>query len=295
MECVVVENNSLSGDKARESVKQSTEWWKNQVREKLGEGKTSTAVNSVLGALNDAGDFALTGADYLFDGAAAITSCAIGDNYCQRALNDLEGKNQAVAGSVKSLMTGESWQAIKETAKKAGEGDQLASEKLGAAIASALIPGKKVPTVSSAVSGTNKLESAVASANKTTSGAENIATYPKLKADLVQQNLDNIAKQDSRLAAAVKGSGSTNPNFSVGMGTAADADRLGKIWVGDGGKLVDNQAKCPGCWISADGVRLYRPPTNKKSQFAVTGVQANFQLFDKSGNVISNGHLNVTK
>ncbi|MDE9566053.1 hemagglutinin repeat-containing protein [Xenorhabdus bovienii] len=290
-----VENNSLFGDQARKAVKESTEWWKDQIREKLGEGKTSTAVNSVLGALNDAGDFALVGADYLFDGAAAITSCAIGDNYCQRALNDLEGKNQAVAGSVKSLMTGESWQAIKETAKKAGEGDQLASEKLGAAIAGVLLPGKKVPTVSSAVSGTNKLESAVANVNKTTSGAENIATYPKLKADLVQQNLENIAKQDSRLAAAVKGSGSTNPNFSVGMGTVADADRLGKIWIGDGGKLVDNQAKCPGCWISADGARLYRPPTNKKSQFAVTGVQANFQLFDKSGNVISNGHLNVTK
>lgn len=61
-------------------------------------------------------------------------------------------------------------------------------------------------------------------------------TYPKLKDDLIQQNLSNIAKQDPRLAEAVKGSGTTNPNFSVGMGTAADADRLGKVWVGDGGK-----------------------------------------------------------
>jgi filamentous hemagglutinin len=40
--------------------------------------------------------------------------------------------------------------------------------------------------------------------------------------------------------------------------------------------IVDNQAKCPGCWISADSTRLYRPPTAKKSQFATTGVQANF-------------------
>ena len=129
----------------------------------------------------------------------------------------------------------------------------------------------------------------------TSSGAENIATYPKLKDELLQQNLNNIAKQDPRLAEAVKGSGTTNPNFSVGVGSVSEADRLGKIWVGDGGKLVDNQAKCPGCWISADSTRLYRPPTAKKSQFATTGVQANFQQFDKSGAMISNGHLNVTK
>lgn len=130
---------------------------------------------------------------------------------------------------------------------------------------------------------------------KPSSGAENSALYPKLKDELMQQNMKNIAKQDPRLAEAVKGSGTTNPNFSVGIGTAAEAENLGKIWVGDGGKLVDNQMKCPGCWISADGTRLYRPPTNKKSQFATTGIQANFQQFDKSGAMISNGHLNVSK
>lgn len=40
---------------------------------------------------------------------------------------------------------------------------------------------------------------------------------------------------------------------------------------------------------------IYRPPVSKKSQFAITGVQANFQILDKSGVVISNGHLNITK
>lgn len=131
--------------------------------------------------------------------------------------------------------------------------------------------------------------------NGKSSSAENTATYSKLKESLTKQNLDNIAKQDPRLAEAVKGSGTTNPNFSVGMETAADAGGLGNIWVGDGGELVDNQVKCPGCWISADGARLYRPPTEKKSPFATTGVQENFQQFDKSGAMISNGHLNVTK
>ncbi|HHQ4444637.1 TPA: hemagglutinin repeat-containing protein [Aeromonas veronii] len=140
-----------------------------------------------------------------------------------------------------------------------------------------------------------KTESVAINVGKASSGAENAATYPKLKDDLIKQNLNNIAKLDPRLAEAVKGSGTTNPNFSIGLGTVADAERLGKVWVGDGGKLVENQKKCPGCWVSADGSLIYRPPVSKKSQFAITGVQANFQILDKSGVVISNGHLNITK
>ncbi|TNH41444.1 hypothetical protein EP164_22670 [Photorhabdus luminescens subsp. sonorensis] len=42
-------------------------------------------------------------------------------------------------------MTGESWQAIKETAKKASEGDQLALEKMGGVFASLLT--RKTPNV----------------------------------------------------------------------------------------------------------------------------------------------------
>jgi len=136
----------------------------------------------------------------------------------------------------------------------------------------------------------------------TSSGAENIATYPKLKDELLQQNLNNIAKQDPRLAEAVKGSGTTNPNFSVGVGTATEADRLGKVWVGDGAKLVKNQKDCPGCWMSSDGTRLYRPPTEKPNaptNYNPTGVQANFQILEVHPTTgksvtISNGHMNIT-
>lgn len=65
------------------------------------------------------------------------------------------------------------------------------------------------------------------------SGAENAALYPKLKDQLIQENLSNIADQDSRLAAAVNGSGTKNPNFSIGQGTSSEANQLGKTWVGD--------------------------------------------------------------
>ena len=80
------------------------------------------------------------------------------------------------------------------------------------------------------------------------SGAENAALYPKLKDQLIQENLSNIAAQDLRLAAAVNGSGTKNPNFSIGQGTSSEANQLGKTWVGD-------------------GARVYRPPTHKDSSF----------------------------
>lgn len=180
---------------------------------------------------------------------------------------------------------------IKSTTIKAANGDQKALENVAGVLSGALVSAKVLPSGGNAI----KSDSAAVNAGKATSGAENAATYPKLKDELRQQNLNNIAKLDPRLSEAVKGSGTTNPNFSIGMGTAAEADRLGKLWVGDGGKLVDNQKKCPGCWASADGSLIYRPPSPKKSPFATTGVQANFQILDKSGVVISNGHLNVTK
>ncbi len=127
--------------------------------------------------------------------------------------------------------------------------------------------------------------------NVKTSGAENVATYPKLKDSLIKQNLDNIAKQDPRLAAAVKGSGTTNPNFSVGMGTAADADRLGKIWVGDGARLLTDGKGL----VSADGTRVYRFPAykpNTPQNLNPTGLQANFETL-KDGKRVYNGHMGI--
>ncbi|WP_242688257.1 hypothetical protein [Photorhabdus stackebrandtii] len=127
------------------------------------------------------------------------------------------------------------------------------------------------------------------SVGKNTSGAENVATYPKLKEDLNRQNLNNIAKQDPRLGAAIKGSGTRNPNFSVGSGTQKEADRLGKIWVGDGAKLTTDGKG----WVNADGTRVYRFPKEKPNtpaEFTNTGIQANFEIL-KDGKRVSNGHM----
>ncbi len=145
-----LEFNSLSGDQARATAKQAAEFLKNQVREKLGEGTTSSIANGIINALADTGDAALGGADYVADAAMALASCATGDSYCGTALNDLSGKNQAVADSVKALMSSDTWSAVADTIKQASEGNQVALEATGGMLAGIILPGKKVPHVPNA-------------------------------------------------------------------------------------------------------------------------------------------------
>ncbi|CAI1157191.1 hemagglutinin repeat-containing protein [Serratia quinivorans] len=146
-----VENNSLSGDQARESVKQIAGNMKDQVRNKLGEGTLSSIVNSVIGAAADTGDAVLGGADYGADAAMALTSCAMGDSYCTQALSDLSGKNQAAADTLKALMNSDTWSAVADTVKEAAQGNQLALEATGGMLAGIILPGKKLPDANVAI------------------------------------------------------------------------------------------------------------------------------------------------
>lgn len=77
----------------------------------------------------------------------ALAACATGDSYCNKALSDLSGKNQAVADSVKALMSSDTWKAVKDTVVQAYEGNQAALEATGGMIASIILPGKKIPDV----------------------------------------------------------------------------------------------------------------------------------------------------
>ena len=126
--------------------------------------------------------------------------------------------------------------------------------------------------------------------------AYNVATYPKLKDDLIKQNLDNIASQDARLAAVVKGDNG-KLNYGVGAGTKDEADRLGKIWVGEGARPTSDGSGL----VSADGTRIYRSPKEKPNapgSLNPTGIQANFESYTKNietGKMdkVGNGHLNI--
>ncbi|MCI4068424.1 hypothetical protein MRO80_10900, partial [Dickeya dianthicola] len=76
-----------------------------------------------------------------------------------------------------------------------------------------------------------------------------------------------------------------------------EAERLGQIWVGDGAKLVTNQKDCPGCLISADGLRIYRSPSEKPNALEhlnPTGIQANF-VQQKDGKITGNAHMSIEK
>lgn len=154
---VEVENNSLSGGRAREAAKQTAESLKNQVRDKLGEGATSAIANGIINALADTGDAALGSADYAADAAMALATCAAGDSYCSTAISDLAGKNQAVADTVTALMKSETWSAIADTVKDASTGNQTALEATGGILASIILPGKKVPGSIKAVDPTIKI------------------------------------------------------------------------------------------------------------------------------------------
>ncbi|EAT7400566.1 hemagglutinin, partial [Salmonella enterica] len=140
-----VENNSLAGDQAREAAKQAAESLKNQVREKLGDGTTSSIANGIINALADTGDAALGSADYAADAAMALAACAAGDSYCRKATSDLAGKNQAVADTVTALMQSETWSVVADTVKQAAGGNQAALEATGGLLAGIILPGKKVP------------------------------------------------------------------------------------------------------------------------------------------------------
>ena len=158
---LIVENNSLSGDQARAAVKEAADSLKNQVRNKLGNGTTSSIANGIINALADTGDAALGGADYAADAAMALAACAAGDSDCGTALNDLSGKNQAVADSVRALMSSDTWSAVADTIKQASEGDQFALEATGGMLAGIILPGKKVPGVVKAVDPTIKIATGI--------------------------------------------------------------------------------------------------------------------------------------
>ncbi|MEJ5178128.1 hypothetical protein WH277_23480 [Erwinia sp. MYb416] len=127
-------------------MKQSAEHRKEQVRDKLGEGTTSSIANGIINALADTGDAAM-----------ALASCAAGDSYCTKAMSDLTGKNQAVADSVTALMQSETWSAVADTIKQAAEGNQLALEATGGMLAGLRSPGKKIPVLSTTLGKTEKL------------------------------------------------------------------------------------------------------------------------------------------
>ena len=129
------------------------------------------------------------------------------------------------------------------------------------------------------------------------SGAGSIASR-----QISQAEIQQMARMSGMLRNVSKNKG------NVGMGTAtrAEADAMGKAWVGSGYRVSKRDANV---FVSSDGMRVYRAPTTKRpSQYNTTGVQANFEqieiIYDRSKgpigakptekrSVIVNAHLNI--
>ncbi|HFQ8226987.1 TPA: hemagglutinin repeat-containing protein [Citrobacter freundii] len=142
---VEVSNNSLAGDKARESVKQSAEWWKEQIRDRLGENTASQLANGLVNLAAETGDLAMLGGDTAFDVIAALATCATGDSYCSQAQSDIAKKDAAAANVLNGIMNGDAWEGIKFTLIKAASGDQNALENIAGVISGVLMPAKVLP------------------------------------------------------------------------------------------------------------------------------------------------------
>ncbi|WP_218690405.1 hemagglutinin repeat-containing protein [Psychrobacter sp. BF1] len=129
------------------------------------------------------------------------------------------------------------------------------------------------------------------------SGAGSIASR-----QISQAEIQQMARMSGMLRNVSKNKG------NVGMGTAtrAEAEAMGKAWVGSGYRVSKSDANV---FVSSDGMRVYRAPTTKRpSQYNTTGVQANFEqieiIYDRSKvpigakptekrSVIVNAHLNI--
>lgn len=112
--------------------------------------------------------------------------------------------------------------------------------------------------------------------------------------------IKNLGGTNSRAALTVgekigvlREAGSKSGNFGLGTATAAEAIELGLAWVGPDYRISSTDGKT---LISADGLRQFRPPSTKRSPYASTGVQANFESRPSPrGDWLNNGHLNITE
>jgi RHS repeat-associated protein len=95
----------------------------------------------------------------------------------------------------------------------------------------------------------------------------------------------DLAREIGILRDAARGKG----NFGLGSGSPADAERLGRAWVGDGYEVASDGKTM----ISNDGLRQFRPPSFKPN----LGIkQANFeQRLIPGGRWFGNGHLDITE
>lgn len=164
-------------------MKENAEWWKEQIREKLGENTVSQIANGLVNVAGETGDLAILGGDTAFDIVAALATCAAGDSYCSQAQSDIAKKDAAAAKVLNGIMNGDAWEGIKSTFVKAANGDQNALENVAGIISGTLIPAKSLPggkSTGATATGQHLDELVLSSAGKADSGKSAPSTPEKL-------------------------------------------------------------------------------------------------------------------
>lgn len=113
--------------------------------------------------------------------------------------------------------------------------------------------------------------------------------YPEAIIFAPIRTITTIEEAAEMLRDAAQGKG----NFGLGQASAAEAEALGKAWVGPNYRVASDGKTL----VSENGLRTYRPPSAKNSPYATTGVQANFERLENVKGrpaVIGNGHLDIT-
>jgi RHS repeat-associated protein len=106
-------------------------------------------------------------------------------------------------------------------------------------------------------------------------------------ADLLEANIAAEGGRLGEFSGILRDAASGKGNFGIGSATEAEAEALGKAWVGPGARAASDGKSL----VSADGLRIYRPPSFKPN---LGKVQANFETKVVSGGrPISNGHLDI--
>lgn len=101
------------------------------------------------------------------------------------------------------------------------------------------------------------------------------------------QDKDGRARAD-QLSAELIERRNEKGNYGLGSATHADAERLGREWVGDDARLSSDGKAL----VSKDGLRQYRPPSFKPD---LGREQANYEKrLEPDGKWTSNGHLDIT-
>ncbi|WP_075508668.1 VENN motif pre-toxin domain-containing protein [Gilliamella sp. App2-1] len=163
-----VENNSLLGDRFREKHKNSVEYWKTEIREKIGENTASQILNGIMMSYGDMVDFGAGAADTALDAILALGSCTMGASYCDTALDDLGKANKTASDAMTSLINGDTWDHVRDVFAKAQKGEQRSLEEVASILTSILVPSKLAGNAGKVV---NKIDDIVPPKTKAGKGA----------------------------------------------------------------------------------------------------------------------------